>query len=80
MLRIAISALVCLVAHLATGVVFVVGVEMTSRHVAERALDQLEHVHAKFVRGVLNRVDLHRNPYYYSQYYRRECTQYSRAS
>ncbi|HMF99158.1 MAG TPA: polysaccharide biosynthesis tyrosine autokinase, partial [Vicinamibacterales bacterium] len=57
-----------LVAHLATGVVFVVGAEMTSRHAAKRALDQLEHVHAKFVGGVLNKVDLHRNSYYYSQY------------
>ena len=52
-----------LVAHLATGVVFVVGAEMTSRHAAKRALDQLEHVHAKFVGGVLNKVDLQRNPY-----------------
>ena len=70
-----------LVAHLATGVVFVVGAEMTSRHAAKRALDQLEHVHAKFVGGVLNKVDLHRNPYYYSQYYRREYAQYySKAS
>ena len=42
-----------LVAHLATGVLFVVGAEMTSRHAAKRALDQLEHVHAKFVGGVL---------------------------
>ena len=64
------------VAHLATGVLFVVGAEMTSRHAAKRALDQLEHVHAKFVGGVLNKVDLHRNPYYYSQYYRREYAQY----
>jgi succinoglycan biosynthesis transport protein ExoP len=65
-----------LVAHRATGVVFVVGAEMTSRHAAKRALDQLEQVGAKFVGGVLNRVDLKHNPYYYSQYYRREYTQY----
>ena len=58
------------------GCVFVVGAEMTSRHAAKRALDQLEHVHAKFVGGVLNKVDLQRNPYYYSQYYRREYAQY----
>ena len=57
-----------LVAHLATGVVFVVGAEMTSRHAARRALDQLQHVHPKFVGGVLNKVDLHRNPYCYSEY------------
>jgi len=43
---------------------------------ARRALDQLEHAGAKFVGGVLNRVDLQRNGYYYSQYYRREYTHY----
>lgn len=65
-----------LLAHHATGVLFVVGAEMTSRHAASRALDQLEQVNARFVGAVLNRVDLDRNPYYYSQYYRREYAQY----
>jgi succinoglycan biosynthesis transport protein ExoP len=65
-----------LVAHHASGVIFVVGAEMTSRHAAKRALDQLERVNAKFVGAVLNRVDLERNAYYYSQYYRREYTSY----
>ena len=65
-----------LIAHHATGVMFVVGAEMTSRHAAKRALDQLEQVQARFVGAVLNRVDLDRNPYYYSQYYRREYAQY----
>ena len=61
-----------LVAHEATGVVFVVGAEMTSRHAAQRALEQLEHAKARFVGAVLNRVDLQHHAYYYSQYYRRE--------
>ena len=65
-----------LVAHSATGVVFVVGAEMTSRHAAKTAVDQLQQVQAKFVGAVLNRVDLERNSYYYSQYYRREYTDY----
>jgi len=65
-----------LIAHLASGVVFVVGAEMTSRHAAKRALDQLEQANAKFVGAVLNRVDLKHNAYYYSQYYRREYTAY----
>jgi succinoglycan biosynthesis transport protein ExoP len=65
-----------LVAHYASGVVFVVGAEMTSRHAAKRALDQLQHANARFVGGVLNRVDLERNAYYYSQYYRREYISY----
>ena len=65
-----------LAAHSASGVLFVIGAEMTSRHAAKRALEQLEHAEARFVGAVLNRVDLQRNAYYYSQYYRREYTQY----
>jgi capsular exopolysaccharide synthesis family protein len=64
------------VAHLATGVLFVVGAEMTSRHAGLRALEQLEHARAKFIGAVLNRVDLQNNAYYYSQYYRREYSDY----
>lgn len=65
-----------LIAHYATGVLFVVGAEMTSRHAASRALDQLEQVQARFIGAVLNRVALERDPYYYSQYYRKEYAQY----
>jgi capsular exopolysaccharide synthesis family protein len=65
-----------LVAHHATGVVFVVGAEMTSRHAAKQALDQLERANARFVGGVLNKVNLEGHAYYYSQYYRREYSQY----
>lgn len=64
-----------IVAHLATGVVFVVGSEMISRGAAKAALDQLDAAKAKHVGAVLNRVDLHRHSYYYSQYYRREYAQ-----
>ncbi len=64
------------VAHLATGVLFVVGAEMTSRHAGQRALEQLEQARAKFIGAVLNRVDLQHNSYYYSQYYRREYSNY----
>jgi len=65
-----------LVAHHASGVVFVVGAEMTSHHAARRAVEQLQQANAKFVGAVLNRVDLKHNAYYYSQYYRREYAQY----
>ena len=65
-----------IVAHLATGVLFVVGSEMTSRHAARRALEQLEHARGRFVGAVLNKVDLKHNAYYYSQYYRREYSEY----
>jgi succinoglycan biosynthesis transport protein ExoP len=68
------------VAHLVTGVLFVVGSEMTSRHAAQRAIEQLERAQAKFVGGILNRVDVQHNPYYYSQYYRREYADYYQTS
>jgi succinoglycan biosynthesis transport protein ExoP len=59
-------------ANLAHGVLFVVGAEMTSRRVAQRAVEQLEMSQAKFLGAVLNRVDLEHNAYYYSRYYRPE--------
>jgi capsular exopolysaccharide synthesis family protein len=68
------------VGHLTTGVLFVVGSEMTSRQAARRAVVQLEHGHATFVGAILNKVDLHHNPYYYSDYYRREYSQYYQKS
>jgi succinoglycan biosynthesis transport protein ExoP len=59
-------------AHTAHGVVFVIGSEMTARH----AVDMLESAKAKFFGVVLNKVDLDRNRYYYSTYYRREYSDY----
>jgi succinoglycan biosynthesis transport protein ExoP len=67
-----------IVAHLVSGVIFVVGAEMTSREGAERAVQQLDQARAKFVGAVLNKVDLKHQPYYYSQYYRREYAEYYR--
>ncbi len=64
------------VAHLTTGVLFVVGADMTSRHAAQRAVEQLDRSHARFVGVVLNRVDLKHNAYYYAPYYRREYGDY----
>ena len=55
-----------LAAHAANGVVFVLGSEMTSRHTAQRALDQLGNAKAKFLGAILNRVDLKHHGYYYS--------------
>ena len=55
---------------------FVVGAEMTSRHAAQRALEQLEQARAKFIGAVLKRVDLQHNSCYCSQYYRREYSRY----
>lgn len=64
------------ISHLAVGVLLVVGAEMTSRHAARRAIEQIEAAQGRFLGAVLNRVDLDRNSYYYSQYYRREYAAY----
>jgi succinoglycan biosynthesis transport protein ExoP len=64
------------IAHNATGVVFVVAAEMTSKGAAKAALDQLDAAKAKYVGGILNRVDVKRNSYYYARYYRKEYQNY----
>ncbi|MBY0496000.1 MAG: polysaccharide biosynthesis tyrosine autokinase [Cyanobacteria bacterium] len=65
-----------IIAHGAAGVIFVVGSEMTSKGAAKAALEQLDSAKAKYVGGILNRVDIRRNAYYYSRYYRREYANY----
>ena len=66
----------CVVAHIASSVLFVVGAEMTSRHTAAAALEQLEAVDSKLVGAVLNMVKLDRNRFYYSHYYNRTYGKY----
>jgi polysaccharide biosynthesis transport protein len=68
-----------LVSHLSNGVVFVVGCEQTSKFTANAALEQLEAAKARFLGGVLNKVDVERHSYYYSHYYRRDYGQYYNA-
>ena len=58
-----------LAATLAHGVLLGVGAEMTSRRIAQRAVEQLEMGQARFLGAVLNRVVLEHNAYYYSRYY-----------
>jgi polysaccharide biosynthesis transport protein len=67
------------IAHGATGVLFVVGSQLTDRHAARRAVEQLRYARATLVGGVLNRVDLEHHPYYYSQYYRPDYAAYYQA-
>jgi polysaccharide biosynthesis transport protein len=67
------------VAHLSNGVVFVIGCEQTSKYTANAALEQLEAAKAKFLGGVLNKVDVERHSYYYSHYYRKDYGQYYNA-
>jgi capsular exopolysaccharide synthesis family protein len=63
-------------ANQATGVVFVVGADHTSKQAARAAIDQLDAASAHVIGAILNRVDLIRNPYYYSAYYRKEYSRY----
>ena len=64
------------VAHMVSGVMFVVSSEMTNRHAAKSAIDQLSAARARVIGAVLNRVHLERHPYYYAKYYRREYSEY----
>jgi capsular exopolysaccharide synthesis family protein len=70
-----------IISHTSTGVVFVVGAEMTSRRNAVAAVEQLQQARAKFIGAVLNRVNLERHSYYYSPYYRTDYSKvYERSS
>jgi capsular exopolysaccharide synthesis family protein len=64
------------VAHLTTGVVFVVGSEQVNRHRALTAVQKLQASKAKILGAVLNRANVERNPYYYSHYYSHEYAGY----
>jgi capsular exopolysaccharide synthesis family protein len=57
------------IAHLASGVLFVVNARRTRQRVAQAALDQLETAGASFAGAVLNSVTLDRHHYYNSRYY-----------
>ncbi len=66
-----------IIAPLVSGVVFVVGAEMTRSAHAIRALEMLQAGDSTNVLGVvLNRVDFARNKYYYSRYYGYHYTSY----
>lgn len=65
-----------IVANQSSGVVFVVRADHTSKHSVRAAVEQLEAANALLIGSVLNSVDLVRNPYYYSAYYRKEYSRY----
>ncbi len=54
---------------LVEGVILVIGAEVSGRPTIQRAIDQIQGVGGKIIGVVLNKVDLERNSYYYSQYY-----------
>ncbi|MCC7043665.1 MAG: polysaccharide biosynthesis tyrosine autokinase [Acidobacteria bacterium] len=68
------------VANNSSGVIFVVGAEMTPRQSAAAAVEQLRGANAKFIGAVLNRVNLQRHSYYYSPYYRKSYGKYYQRS
>jgi capsular exopolysaccharide synthesis family protein len=65
-----------LIANVTGGVLFVVAAEQTNGPVAVNALAQLDGASATFIGAVLNRVDLERNPFFYSSYYRHDYGKY----
>lgn len=68
------------VANASSGVIFVVGAEMTPRQTAATAVEQLRSANARFIGAVLNRVNIQRHSYYYSPYYRKEYGKYYQRS
>jgi polysaccharide biosynthesis transport protein len=58
-----------IIAPWVSGVVFIIGSEMTQRRLAERAIETLMTSRPHILGAVLNRVDIIRNKYYYSRYY-----------
>lgn len=58
------------VAHHATGAIFVVGCEQVNKAVARQALEELASARAQVLGAVLNRVSVQKHPRYYAHYYR----------
>jgi capsular exopolysaccharide synthesis family protein len=69
-----------ILAPLVSGVAFVFGAEMTRRRIAERAVETLLVGQPHAIGGVLNRVDLGRNRYYYSRYGYKYAAYYTEAA
>lgn len=65
-----------IVANQASGVVFVVRADHTTKQAVRAAAEQLDAANAHLIGSVLNRADVLRNPYYYSAYYRKDYARY----
>ena len=61
-----------------SGVLFVVGAQVTTRAAARAALDELRQTRDNVVGAVLNGVDFRHNRYYYARYYRPDYDRYYR--
>ena len=58
----------CVIGHVASGVLFVVGSDRVSRQVARRAVDQIRAARGVLVGGVMNHVAVNRHRHYYAAY------------
>ncbi len=65
-----------IIAHAVGAALFVIHSNKTNRRAAQEAIEQLAGAKGLILGAVLNRVDINRNPYYYSHYYRREYRNY----
>ena len=65
-----------IVANQASGVVFVVRADHTTKQSVRAAAEQLDSANAHLIGSVLNGADVLRNPYYYSAYYRKDYSRY----
>ena len=65
-----------IVANQASGVVFVVRADKTTKQAVRAAAEQLDAANAHLIGSVLNGADVLRNPYYYSAYYRKDYARY----
>ncbi len=63
-------------ANEASGVVFVVGADKTTRQAARAAIEQLAAARSHLVGAVLNNAAISRHPYYYQGYYRKQYAKY----
>ena len=68
------------IGHLTNGVVFVIGSEQVARGTVRAAIEQLQAAKCTLLGGVLNRVNLRKNPYYYAHYYKLDYAGYYGAS
>lgn len=65
-----------IVANQASGVVFVVRADHTTKQSVRAAAEQLDAANAHLIGSVLNGADVLGNPYYYSAYYRKDYSRY----
>jgi capsular exopolysaccharide synthesis family protein len=63
-------------ARLASGILFVVGAEMTSRDEVQRAEQELMRARVPFAGSVLNRAQVEKHGYYYAPYYNKAYESY----